>query len=244
MSLPRFFTPDLHEGDRIARLSATESRHLAAARRVGVGGAVTLFDGRGHEWLGRVLSTSRNAATVEIGDPVDPTAEPAVHVTLAVGLLKGDQMDTVVRDATMLGVGAIVPISTAHVSVADVGRRSDAAIERWRRVAVASAKQCGRATVPAVSSLARLDEALAAPAGTTIIMCVEPARAAGGPASLDQTPTANALLLIGPEGGWAEAEISQAVYAGARLLHLGPRTLRAETAPTVALSVLWSAWGW
>ena len=244
MSLPRFFAPDVHEGDRLVQLSASESRHLAASRRLTTGEAVSVFDGRGHEWVGRVVSTTRSGAAVEIGASVDPIAEPAVHVTLAIGLLKGDQMDTVVRDATMLGVCAIVPLASAHVSVADPGRRSGAALDRWRRVAVASAKQCGRAIVPAISPPARLDEALAAPAGTAIIMCVEPARAAGGPASLGHAPTTHALLLVGPEGGWAESEISQAVYTGARLLHLGPRTLRAETAPTVALSVLWSAWGW
>jgi 16S rRNA (uracil1498-N3)-methyltransferase len=244
MSLPRFFAPAPDERERLAKLSPDETRHLLYVLRLGVGDAVSVFDGRGHEWLGRVAVTSRESATIELGAAVDPIAEPPVQVTLAVGLLKGDQMDSVVRDATMLGVAVIAPMTTAHVSVAGPGRRSDAAGKRWRRVAIASAKQCGRATVPEIAPVARFEETLAKGAAGTTIMCIEPARAAGGPGSLAGAPPGEALLLIGPEGGWAESEIEQAVYAGARLMHLGPRTLRAEAAPTVALSVLWSAWGW
>jgi len=244
MGLPRFFAPDLDAAARIARLPPGEAQHLTRVLRLNVGDAVTVFDGRGSEWMGRVAGTSRSGATVHLGEPVDPAAEPPVRVTLAVGLLKGDQMDAVVRDATMLGATAIVPIASAHVAVPAAGRRSDVAVERWARVAAASAKQCGRAVVPVVSPVTRFEAVIAGWHLGPTIMCVEPARAAGGPGSLPGVPPTDALLLVGPEGGWAEAEIEQAMYSGARLLHLGPRTLRAETAPTVALSVLWSAWGW
>jgi len=244
MSLPRFFAPDLDAAARIARLPSSEAQHLTRVMRLNVGDAVTVFDGRGHEWMGRVARTSKSGVTVNLGEPIDPVAEPLVRVTLAIGLLKGDQMDAVVRDATMLGATAIVPVASAHVAVPAAGRRSEAAVERWTRVAAASAKQCGRAVVPAVCPITRFQAVIAGRPLATTIMCVEPARAAGGPGSLPGVPPSEALLLVGPEGGWAEAEIEQAMYSGARLLHLGPRTLRAETAPTVALSVLWSAWGW
>lgn len=244
MSLPRFFAPDLDERERVARLPPGEAQHLTRVLRLGVGDAVTVFDGRGREWMGRVAATSRDTATIDLGAAMTPIAEPPVRVTLGVGLLKGDQMDVVVRDATMLGVSAIVPLSSAHVSIAGLGRRSEAARLRWSRVAAASAKQCGRATVPDVSPVTRFDDVIGRGANGTTILCVEPARAARDPAPLAGPPPADALLLVGPEGGWGEAEIEQAMYRGARLLHLGPRTLRAETAPTVALSVLWSAWGW
>jgi 16S rRNA (uracil1498-N3)-methyltransferase len=244
MALPRFFVPDLDHAARVARLPSSEAQHLTRVLRLRVGDAVNVFDGRGREWAGRVAEVTRAGATVSLGDAVDPIPEPPVRVTLAVGLLKGDQMDNVVRDATMLGAAAIVPVSSAHVAVPAAGRKSDTAVERWARVAAASAKQCGRAVVPSVSAVTRFEDVIAGrPVGATI-MCVEPARAAGGPGSLPPPPSSDVLVLVGPEGGWSESEIGQAVYSGARLLHLGPRTLRAETAPTVVLSVLWSAWGW
>jgi 16S rRNA (uracil1498-N3)-methyltransferase len=244
MSIPRFYAPDAGDTGPTVRLSADEAHHLTRVLRFGVGDVVSVFDGAGREWSARVASTSRGATTVELGARTTPAAEPPVRVTLAIGLLKGDQMDTVVRDATMLGAAAIVPMTSTHVAVHGRARQSASAIERWQRVAVASAKQCGRAVVPAISPVGAFDEVLRQRKTDVLLMCVEPARAAGAAAAAAGSPPTDALALIGPEGGWADREISEAVYAGARLMHLGPRTLRAETAPTVALSALWSVWGW
>jgi 16S rRNA (uracil1498-N3)-methyltransferase len=181
---------------------------------------------------------------VELGLPISPTPEPPVRVSLAVALLKGDQMDTVVREATMLGVYEIVPVASTHVAVPAAARRAPAALERWHRVAVASAKQCGRAVVPAIAPVTPFDRVIGPKDGRPVLMCVEPARAAGPPAAVSGAAPVDAVVLVGPEGGWTDDEIAQAVYCGVKFMHLGPRTLRAETAPTVALTALWSAWGW
>ena len=175
-----------------------------------------------------------------------PVSEPHVRLTLAIGLLKGDQMDTVVRDATMLGARAIVPLSTAHVAVPAKARKSVTALARWRRVAVASAKQCGRAVVPTISAVATFAEMVEASPEIKKFMCVEPKLAVDG---LDQAGAArtrplDAIVFVGPEGGWAPKEVELARNAGVSLVHLGPRTLRAETVPTVVLTALWTAWGW
>jgi 16S rRNA (uracil1498-N3)-methyltransferase len=197
--------------------------------------------------------------TIDLGQSVVPVAEPVVRVTLAAGLLKGDQMDAVVRDATMLGVHAIVPMTTAHVAVPERAWKDSQAIERWHRVAVASAKQCRRAVVPVihpVTPFARVvgadgpvgspgHEAPAGPSGPTArLIFVEPA--VGGAGAIPPCPhdTETATLLLGPEGGWSSEEVARAVGAGFALVRLGPRTLRAERAPIVALSALWAVWGW
>ena len=104
--------------------------------------------------------------------------------------------------------------------------------------------KCGRAVVPAISPAMAFPDVLAQRKVDVLLMCVEPARAAGPATAVAGPPPADALVLIGPEGGWADREIADGVYAGARLVHLGPRTLRAETMPTVVLSALWSGWGW
>jgi 16S rRNA (uracil1498-N3)-methyltransferase len=190
-----------------------------------------------------VTDVTRRRVTVGLERDVAPVAEPPVKVTLCAAVLKGDQMDAVVRDATMLGVAAIVPTISAHVAVAKAALRSAAAISRWQRVALASAKQSGRAVLPAVHPVATFDAVLSTESQGPIVICVEPAL--GLDASDSDLPRPTAVrLLVGPEGGWSPDELASARRHGATPLALGPRTLRAETAPIVALAMLWTRWGW
>ena len=188
-------------------------------------------------------AVTRQSVRITGLEPIAPIAEARVPVTLAVGVLKGDQMDAVVRDATMLGVAAIAPMRTAHVTVPPKAWQSGAARERWQRVAIASAVQCRRAVVPEVRPVTDLDACLREPASLRLI-CVEPGLKTHAGAWADDPPPASVQLLIGPEGGWSEREVEQALAAGALAMSLGPRTLRAETAPVVALTMVAAAWGW
>ena len=246
MSVPRVFVPAINANDRAVALPAADAHHLVRVLRLKSGDDVRVFDGRGHEWTARLTGSSASSAAVEIVGEFAAAEEPPVRVTLAVGLLPRDQMDAVIRDATMLGAWSIVPMVTARVSVPERAWRSGGAITRWRRVAVASAKQCGRAVVPTVGSVTPFDTLLHLSVGSSVVMCVEPAPGAltiapgGGALS---RPT-SALVLVGPEGGWSSEERDVAVAAGATMVQLGPRILRAEAMPTVVLTALWTAWGW
>jgi len=259
MAAPRILVPAIGPADRIVTLPDGEAHHVARVLRAAVGDEVSMFDGRGREWIGRVSSVGSGPVTVDVLHETTPAAEPHVRLTLAIGLLKGEQMDTVVRDATMLGASKIVPLVTAHVAVPSRAWKSTTVLERWRRVAIASAKQCGRAVVPEIVPVVRFadfapfaapDQPVAADSRLRepILMCVEPRLAAR---AVDKTAAGEkiarpvaAIVLVGPEGGWSAEEVEQARSAGADLIHLGPRTLRAETVPTVVLTALWTAWGW
>lgn len=223
-------------------ITGDTSHRLRDVLRLAPGDAVALFDGRGHEWIGQVSAVTRQSVHITGLEAMAPIAEARVPVTLAVGVLKGDQMDAVVRDATMLGVAAIVPMRTAHVTVPQKAWQSGAARERWQRVAIASATQCRRAVVPEVRPVTDLDTCLREPASLRLI-CVEPGLMTHGSAWDTEQPPASVQLLIGPEGGWSGHEVEQALAAGARAMTLGPRTLRAETAPVVALTMVSAAWG-
>jgi 16S rRNA (uracil1498-N3)-methyltransferase len=179
--------------------------------------------------------------TIDLEGPRIPVAEPAVSITLGVGLLKGDQMDAVVRDATVLGASRIVPMLTQHVTVPERVWAREKLEARWLRVAIAAAKQCGRAVVPEIAAVTPMDDVIAGAGEVVRVVCVEPAH--GGTATGLGPKPAAALLCIGPEGGWSAAELAR-LSPGARQLSLGPRTLRAELAPVVALTAVWSAWGW
>jgi 16S rRNA (uracil1498-N3)-methyltransferase len=149
-------------------------------------------------------------------------------------------MDAVVRDAVMMGAAEIVPLITEHVTVPKKAWQGSAALERWQRVAVASAKQCGRAVVPRIASPAELAMVLSRQAGQSIVMFVEPAVGADArPVSgIPMVTSGTLFVLIGPEGGWSAAEVTQARTAGALLAHLGPRTIRADAMATAALAAL------
>jgi len=233
--------PDAARGT--AALSADESHHLLHVLRLKAGDAVLAFDGQGNEWIAEIKSVDRSQVTLSILEPHEPLLEPPVAVTLAIGLLKGDDMRSVVRDATMLGVATIAPFVSDHTAVPGEARYGRS-IDGWRRVAVASAKQCRRAVVPVIHPVSSLDAVLAAEAGVRIC-CVEPHAAAdwSAPEARGDRPR-SATVCIGPEGGWSASDLDCLRRRGARSLDLGPRTLRAETAPTVALSVLWAEWGW
>ena len=222
-------------------LTPDQAHHITRVLRLELGADLIVFDGRGREWLGRLASTTRSGATVTLLASREPLPEPAVAVSLAVGVLKGDQMNDVVRDATALGVVEIVPVISAHAAVS--GGNWDRARDRWARVAVSAAMQCGRAVVPSIGEVQSFDACLAYASSAELILCVEPAHAGEADTAVWPRPD-RATVLVGPEGGWAREEVAQAVTRGARRLNLGPRTLRAELAPTVALSALWTRWGW
>lgn len=243
MKAPRVYVPSMSAGVERVVLPKDETHHITRVLRLPTGAPVRIFDGMGREWSGRLeTGPGRGEASVIVEEEASPVLEPDMRVTLAVGVLKGDQMDAVVRDATALGVIAIVPMETAHVTVPPRAWESGVAVERWQRVAIASAKQCGRAVVPTVRPVSTLPDVLSAGADT-IWLCAEPF-VAEGPTTNVERRGSSALVLIGPEGGWAEQEVLLARRAGAGLFNLGPRTLRAELAPIVALSSLWTKWGW
>jgi 16S rRNA (uracil1498-N3)-methyltransferase len=242
VSAPRFYAPDSHAASCVT-LSADEAHHLRDVLRLHTGDVVHVFDGIGQEWAGRVGVVTRREVAIEVEREVTPAAEPPVRVTLYAGLLKGDQMDAVVRDATMLGVVAIVPLISSHVAVPKRAADSAAAMARWQRVALASVKQCGRAVVPEIAKPVNFEAVIESAVPEPAFICVEPVRSGGDLWPDIPRPTA-IRLLIGPEGGWSTEEVAEARRRGAYAISLGPRTLRAETAPIVALTALWTRWGW
>ncbi len=242
--VPRLYVPLLGASDRTIDLPDDEAGHLRRVLRVKAGAAIRLFDGRGREVAARVTAVQRDRVVAEIGDPVEAASEWSVRITLAQAVLKGDKIDEVIRDAVMMGVAAVQLLVTARTEVPAPAWSRGRRLERWQRIAVSSAKQCGRAVVPAVLAPAPLGDVLtAAEPGAARLMLVEPSAApAGSAAALPSEAPASALVLVGPEGGWADEEVVLALSAGCLPVSLGPRTLRADAAAVVALSVMQYAW--
>ncbi len=237
----RFFVPDARAGEP-ASLPPEEAEHLARVLRLGVGDEVSVFDGRGNEYLARVESVGRRNVVVRPMSPRRPAPEPRVRLSMAIGVTRGDRMDAAVRDAAMLGAALIQPVITEHAETTAAALARGRRTERWRRVAIASIKQCGRAVVPEVREPLALADYLAAETAEMRLLLVEP-RAEGASALVGVSTPESAAVLIGPEGGWTAAEIEAARRATFLPVTLGQRTLRADAVPVAAIAVLQFIWG-
>lgn len=243
--LPRFYVPDLHGELGRVTLPAEEARHLTRVLRLRAGDEVAVFDGRGMEFRAVVETAVRDTASLQLVEPLPVPAGPRVQITVVQAVLKGSSMDDAVRDATMMGASAIEPLLTAHTDVKVSVARRPATVERWRRIALAAAKQSRRASLPEIREPRSFDEWIASPSGEMDLLFVEPAAVcAPGPlrALLAQPIPARAAALLGPEGGWAAEEIDAALRHGCLPVTLGPLTLRAESMPIAALAALGAIW--
>jgi 16S rRNA (uracil1498-N3)-methyltransferase len=220
-------------------LGEAASRH-AQVLRLQPGSEVVLFDGRGGQWAARIDAITRRevTATALAHDAVE--RELGLSVTLALAMPAGERMDTVVEKATELGAAQIVPLHTERSVLRLSGDRAAKRQAHWQAIAVAACEQCGRNRVPVVHApqplaawLAGL-EAAAASGHARWLLGWRDARPWQG----EVAPAASVTLLSGPEGGFTADEEALARARGFVVVVLGPRVLRADTAPLAALAAL------
>jgi len=239
----RFFVEGVHAvGDRVA-FAPDDARKLVTVLRKRSGDRVQVVDSGGAAYAA-TLDVEGSDVRATLGEPLDRGGvESALRVTIAQAVPKGQKMDLVVEKATELGAHAIVPVRSARV----IGHEtSPAKVERWRRIAKSAAQQSGRVRVPAVAGVHDWD-ALLATFGRydRVYVPWELADPAPLRAVLDRdlAEADSALIVIGPEGGFAADEIERARAAGATTISLGRRILRTETAALVVLSAMLYARG-
>ncbi|TVP93679.1 MAG: 16S rRNA (uracil(1498)-N(3))-methyltransferase, partial [Pseudomonadaceae bacterium] len=177
--------------------------------------------------------------TLQLGEPFAGLAESPLQVHLGQAMSRGERMDWAIQKAVELGVNAITPLFTERCEVKLQGERADKRQAHWQQVAISACEQCGRSQVPVVHPpqaladwLAQLDCEL------KLVLhhrTEQPLASLQKPASLG--------LLIGPEGGLSSEEIQRTEASGFQAVRLGPRVLRTETAPIVALSLAQQLWG-
>jgi len=221
MSLKSVYLPQpLLEGNRI-RITGEEHHHLIVGRAE-TGELIEIFDGKGNVWTVAVESVSKRETVAVLRDSrtVPP---PAGELILAIALIRTAALELALEKAIEIGVTRVVPFAAAR-SNAVAGNRHD----RWSRIVIEAAKQSKRYHVPAIDTVANFEQVLKISASTKIMF----AERDGG--SLESALTGSpALYLIGPEGGWTDAEIAAARANGFHLVSLGAGVLKAETAAIV-----------
>lgn len=242
MRTPRLFTDQpLTPGDQVV-LEGTVARHLGNVLRARAGEQIALFNGDGREFAAKVLSVSKREVIVDIGAAATPQTESPVHTTLGLCLSKGDRFDWAIQKATELGVGAVTPLYSERVDFSIPPDRIEKRVAHWRQIAISACEQCGRVSIPAVSSPQPLEQWVQSVAAEQkwVLHCDDHGATRSG---ASKEAPADAALLIGPEGGLTDQEIARACDNSFGVLRLGPRVLRTETAPVVALSALSVCWG-
>lgn len=223
----------LAAGARLA-LPPGAARHVQVLR-LQPGDGITLFDGRGGEYQAVVEHMGRSEVRVEVGAHRPVECEPAVAVHLAVGMPANERMDWLVEKATELGVASIQPLVTERSVLRLSGERAQKKQAHWQGVAIAACEQSGRNRVPAVHPVQAFPAWLAGGAPAGLVLSLRDGSQPVVPAAGDRTEI---TLLSGPEGGLAPPEEEAAFARGWTPVRLGPRVLRAETAPLAALAVL------
>jgi len=229
----------------VITLHGPAARHLQVLR-LQPADLVTLFNGSDDaEWPGAIVRIGRREVEVRLGAPSPIDRELACDVTIAVGIPANDRMDALVEKAGELGAAAIQPLACERSVVRLSGDRAEARRVHWQGVAAAASEQCGRARVARVllvTSFATWLGSLAAVERERRIVlslassALDPESAFG--AAMALAPRDSIVVLSGPEGGLAPAEEDAAVCAGFVRVGLGPRVLRADTAPLALLAWL------
>ena len=219
----RFFLAAAPVGDR-AVLTGDEARHLSRVLRGQPGDEVVVFAGTGVEWPARIVRVARDEVELELADPTTDPARPGPRLTLAVALPKGERQKWLVEKLTELGVDRLVPLVTTR----GVAEATEAARGRLERGVIEACKQCGRNRLLEIAVPHTIAELLAAVAAGLAI--VADPHAPPLDAATVRAGGRDIVGLIGPEGGFTDAEIAAAEHAGAIRVGLGPHILRVETA--------------
>lgn len=246
MSLPRFFcdTP-LSPGARLALPDAL-AHHAIRVLRLKDGASMTLFDGQGGEYPA-TLGIDGKSGWAQLG-ALDPReAELGGYITLVQGLPSGDKMDWVVEKSVELGASRVTPIAAQRSVLQLSGPRLAKRVSHWSRIAQSASEQCGRNRLMSVDVPMGLRDWLEQPCAGLRLLChpeATPTLAEALAAASRSSPIQSLCLLVGPEGGWSDAELALAAQHGVQSVRFGPRVLRTETAGLALISAVTALLGW
>ncbi|NLV92089.1 MAG: 16S rRNA (uracil(1498)-N(3))-methyltransferase [Firmicutes bacterium] len=245
----RFFVSQDNITEEQVIITGEDLKHMKVLR-LEPGDIIEVCDGQGWDYSCRLLEITGDRALAAIVTKGENRAEPKVRITLYQGLPKSDKMDLIVQKCTEIGVARIVPVTTQRTVVQLNAKKAQQRRERWERIATAAAKQSGRGRIPQVGPVmswqAALTDAqeLRSQVGSERFGAVIPYE-------LENTVFVGTVfrrwreqavlevaIFIGPEGGFAEEEVTQAQDIGAHSVSLGPRILRTETAGLITAGCL------
>jgi 16S rRNA (uracil1498-N3)-methyltransferase len=237
MHIPRIYLPQpLTENDTI-ELEPRVAHHIATVMRMKVGRSVIIFNGEKYnnvlgEFEATLAYVSKKSVAVAVGSFVPRDTESPLAVELGACLIKNDRMDWLLQKATELGVTSITPLWSEYTDVKIPADRLEKKINHWRQVIISACEQSERVAIPTLNMPKKLSDWLDVTADKKIVLHPYVA-----PSTVNDI-SGSVALLVGPEGGLSEAEVALSIEHQFTGMVLGPRILRAETAPLAALTAL------
>ncbi|MBU2884424.1 16S rRNA (uracil(1498)-N(3))-methyltransferase [Gilvimarinus agarilyticus] len=240
MRIPRIYTEQPLTPDTTLELGGDTAHYISRVLRMSEGRELELFNGQGGAYRGTLGQVGKKCVTIALGEFLPGDRESPLGIELAIGLSRGERFDTVLQKATELGVKRIVPLLTERTEVKLKGDRLAKKWQHWRQITISACEQCQRNHPPELAELTTLTDYLPLAAGDHKYVLHHRDNQS---LAVGDSPPSSAALLVGPEGGLSDIEITAAQGAGFTALTLGPRVLRTETAPLSAISILQYLWG-
>ena len=241
MSTRLFVSGALINGAEI-ELDGDQARYLGKVLRARVGDAVTVFNGEGPEWPATITRISKSSVGLELRESVEACTESPLKIHLVQGISRGERMDFVVQKAAELGVQRITPVLTEYGVVKLNPDRAEKRREHWQKIATSACEQSGRTRLPLIDTPLPLKNWFGSkPEQVDAELILVPGAAT--PLATVPAPETKVCVMIGPEGGFSDAEYADAEVSGFTAVSLGPRVLRTESAAIATLAVLQSLWG-
>jgi 16S rRNA (uracil1498-N3)-methyltransferase len=242
--MARFFLPRSNIDGPRASVAGAELEHLRRVLRLRSGDRIIVFDDSGWEHEAVIRTLDDAEGVVEILRSYRAGRESPLAVTLAMALTKGDKMDYVVEKATELGVKTFAPFVSRYTVPKLDERKAVRRVERWQKIVLSAAKQCGRTSLPEITPVCGYRELMERGAAGLKLFFWEREADETLQQVRDREPRPDSsFVVIGPEGGFTLEEAETARALGYARIHLGPRILRAETAALTALSLVQYLWG-
>lgn len=240
MRAVRIYQPGHYQLGQILTLNQAASQHVGLVLRLTVGDKITLFCGDNTEYLACITAIKKKLIEVSIETITEVSRESALQVHLAQSLVKGDKMDWIIQKAVELGVASITPLVTDRSVVRLDGDRLEKKRQHWQTVCIGACEQSGRNQIPPIHQALSFEQFLSQSDAKFTYM-LSPQAEASWPKNLNSAE--KRVILIGPEGGFSQQEVTFATQHQVRGIRMGPRILRAETAAITAIAVMQALYG-
>jgi len=242
MRVPRLF----HDGSLDAntiQLSTATARHAIQVLRLAVGSKLIVFNGNGHDYHASIKSIKKSKVDINIYTNTAICNESAFRIELGIALIKNDRLDLTIQKATELGVTSITPVNSEYSNITINHNKQDKKHQHWQGVIQHACEQCGRASLPNMNPITRVEDFISAQSKLTTLVLNPLSDTAMQSLPNEIEATKAIRLLIGPEGGFSEKERQMFENKNIVQAKLGPRILRAETAAISAITLLQHKYG-
>ena len=240
MRVPRIFIFDIIDSDDEYILDRDQSHYLKHVLRLKTSMKVRLFNGSGYEYLGIINKISKNSVNVAVLSKEKKHKESPLKVNLIIAISRASKFDYLIQKLTELGVSSITPIQSERSEIKIRSKDQSKKIEHWKKIAISACQQCDRDIPPKIHGIGNFASTVTI-RSENVKFILEPS-AKYTLSAITKEPK-EICMLSGPEGGFSQKELLLADEHGFKPLSLGPRILRTETAPIVALSIAQSKWG-